>query len=275
MQTTTSSTISWTESFLKTLLWINWNFLIPTGKSSFAKIINHMNKHQWWHYTDVIMGAIASPITSLTILYSTVYSDADQREHQSSASLAFVRGIHRGRHHGIHKRLWATTSKHLTFNDKCINVKIKGISQNWLNWLSITAYTYEYIVKKIVRISTQWKTWWRHQMETFPRYWPFVRGFHRSPVNSTHNGQWRGALMFSLICAWTSSWANNRDVGDLRRHRARYDIIKRSTYWSRPLGPLLLKWINFNPSKDIFVCILNIRNVNCAREAAFIFDSWT
>ena len=51
---------------------------------------------------------------------------------------------------------------------------------------------------------------WKH----FPRYWPFVRGIHRSPVNSPHKGQWRGALMFSLICAWT-----NRDVGDLRRHR--------------------------------------------------------
>ena len=48
------------------------------------------------HYNDVIMGAIASQITSLTIVYSTVYSDADQRKHQSSASLAFVRGIHRG-----------------------------------------------------------------------------------------------------------------------------------------------------------------------------------
>ena len=47
-----------------------------------------------WHYGDVIMGAIASQITSLTIVYSTVYSDADQRKHQSSASLAFVRGIH-------------------------------------------------------------------------------------------------------------------------------------------------------------------------------------
>ena len=43
--------------------------------------------------------------------------------------------------------------------------------------------------------------WWRHQMETFPRYWPFVRGIHRSPVNSPHQGQWRGAFMFSLICA--------------------------------------------------------------------------
>ena len=48
------------------------------------------------HYYDVIMGEIASQITSLTIVYSTVYSDADQSKHQSSASLAFVRGIHRG-----------------------------------------------------------------------------------------------------------------------------------------------------------------------------------
>ena len=47
------------------------------------------------HYDDVIMGAIASQITSLTIVYSTVYSDADQRKHQSCASLAFVWGIHR------------------------------------------------------------------------------------------------------------------------------------------------------------------------------------
>ena len=41
---------------------------------------------------------------------------------------------------------------------------------------------------------------WRHEMEHFPRYWPFVRGIHRSPVNSPHKGQRRGALMFSLIC---------------------------------------------------------------------------
>ena len=47
------------------------------------------------HYNDVIMSAIASRITNLTIVYSTVYSDADQRTHQSSASLAFVRGVHR------------------------------------------------------------------------------------------------------------------------------------------------------------------------------------
>ena len=49
------------------------------------------------HYTDVIMTTVASQVTSLTVVYSTVYSDADKRKHQSSASLAFVRGIHRYR----------------------------------------------------------------------------------------------------------------------------------------------------------------------------------
>ena len=47
---------------------------------------------------------------------------------------------------------------------------------------------------------------WKH----FPRYWPFVRGIHRSPVNSPHKGQWRGALMFTLICARLNGWVNNR-----------------------------------------------------------------
>ena len=59
------------------------------------------------HCGDVVMGAIASQITSLTIVYSTVYSDADQRKHQSSASLAFVRGIHRGPVNSPHK--WPVT----------------------------------------------------------------------------------------------------------------------------------------------------------------------
>ena len=66
---------------------------------------------------------------------------------------------------------------------------------------------------------------WRHQMETFPRYWPFVWGIHRSPVNSPHKGQWRGAFMFSLNCVWINGWVNNRDAGDLRRYRAHNDVI--------------------------------------------------
>ena len=58
----------------------------------------------------------------------------------------------------------------------------------------------------------------------FPRHWPFVRGIHRSPVNSPHKGQSRGALMFSLICARINDWVNNREAGDLRRHRGHYDV---------------------------------------------------
>ena len=56
---------------------------------------------------------------------------------------------------------------------------------------------------------------WKH----FPRCWPFVRGIHRG-----HKGQWRGALMFSLICVWINGWVNNREAGDLRRYRAHYDV---------------------------------------------------
>ena len=66
--------------------------------------------------------------------------------------------------------------------------------------------------------------WWRHQMEIFPIYWSFTRGIHRSPVNSPHKGQWRGALMFSLICAWIKGSVNNREAGDSRRHRVHYDV---------------------------------------------------
>ena len=62
------------------------------------------------------------------------------------------------------------------------------------------------------------------RLKHFPCYWPFVRGIHRSPVDSPHKGQWCRASMFSLICAWTSSWANNLDTGDLWRHHTHYDV---------------------------------------------------
>ena len=54
-------------------------------------------------------------------------------------------------------------------------------------------------------------------------------GFHRSPVNSTHKGQWHGALMFSLICARINGWLNNREAGDLGRRRAHYDVTVMQT----------------------------------------------
>ena len=68
-----------------------------------------------FHYSDVIMGTIESQITSLTIVYSTVYSGADPRKHQSSASLAFVREIQRSPVNSPHK--WPATRKMFPFDD--------------------------------------------------------------------------------------------------------------------------------------------------------------
>ena len=66
---------------------------------------------------------------------------------------------------------------------------------------------------------------WKH----VPRYWPFVWGIHRSPVSSPHKGQWRGALMFSLIWSWTKGCANNRNASDLRHHCVHYCPASRTT----------------------------------------------
>ena len=67
------------------------------------------------HYGDFIMGTISSQTTSLMIVYSTVYSDADERKHQSSTSLAFVRGIHQGPVNSPHK--WPVRPKMFPFDD--------------------------------------------------------------------------------------------------------------------------------------------------------------
>ena len=58
------------------------------------------------------------------------------------------------------------------------------------------------------------------------RYWPFVRGIHRSPMNYPHKGQWRRALIFPLIYAWINVWANNREAGD-------YDVTVMSSDFAR------------------------------------------
>ena len=71
------------------------------------------------HYDDVIMSAIPSQITSLTIVYSTVYPGADESKHQNSASLAFVWGIHRGPVNSPHK--WPVTRKMFPFDDVIMN----------------------------------------------------------------------------------------------------------------------------------------------------------
>ena len=73
---------------------------------------------------------------------------------------------------------------------------------------------------------------WKH----FQRYWTFVRGIHWIPVNSPHKGQWCRALIFTLICTWINSWVKKCEAGDLKCHRAHYDVIamdvnRGAIYW--------------------------------------------
>ena len=88
------------------------------------------------HYSDFIMGVIASQITSLTIVYSTVYSDVNQRKHLSSASLAFVRGIHRSPVNSTHKG--PVTRKMFPFDDVIMaNGNSSSCWQHIVIWLLI------------------------------------------------------------------------------------------------------------------------------------------
>ena len=98
-------------------------------------------------------------------------------------------------------------------------------------------------------------------METFPRYWRIVRGIHRSPVNSLHKGQWRGALMFSLVCNWTNSWANNGDAGDLKHYRAHCNVhfrLGQFIFWSKYINLSRDGWLQpviWPPSTPVILFI--------------------
>ena len=127
------------------------------------------------HYSEVTIGAMAPQITGVSSVYSTVCSGTDQRKHQSSASLAFVRRVHRGLVNSPHKG--QVTRKMFPFDDvimECVQVLtvIDHSSMRARSKFSIYI-SYDDVIK------------WKH----IPRYWPFVRGIHRSPVNSPHKGQ--------------------------------------------------------------------------------------
>ena len=88
----------------------------------------------WYYNITVIMSAMASQITSLTIVYSIVYSGTDQRKHQSTASLAFVRGIHRWPVNSSHKR--PVTRKMFPFDDVIMHLfdKFIGVTLKYVPW---------------------------------------------------------------------------------------------------------------------------------------------
>ena len=89
-------------------------------------------------------------------------------------------------------------------------------------------------------------SWWRYQMEAFSALLAFCVEIHRWPVKSPHKSQWRGALVFSMISAWTNSWASNGYAGDLRRHRAHYNVIVIWMKINQWISLKLLLWAPIN-----------------------------
>ena len=125
-----------------------------------------------WHYNDVIMSVIASRITSLTIVYSTVYSRRRSKKHHSTASLAFVRGIHRGTVNSPHKG--PVTRKMLSFDDVIMdnchdaNFVVTGDTalrchQGWQSWHHVDwvhmrqSHPHYVTVTYVTHIPTLWR----------------------------------------------------------------------------------------------------------------------
>ena len=108
------------------------------------------------HYSDVIMGTIASQITSVSIVYLTVSMGADQRKHQSSASLAFVWGIHRWPVNSPRK--WPVTRKKFPFDDVIMTRLYRTVSEVW----NMTSYWLFLSALWLADLNRDWETPW-HQ----------------------------------------------------------------------------------------------------------------
>ena len=157
------------------------------------------------------MTTMASQITSLTVVYSIVYSGADQRKHQNSASLAFVWGIHRWPVNSPHKG--PVTRKMFPFDD----VIMRNVPSNAARLLAsaVIATKLDISLSNFMMASSN---------ETFSALLALCTENSWSPVNSPYKSQWRGLLMV-LIWARTNGWAKNLDAGDLRHHGAHNDVL--------------------------------------------------
>ena len=150
------------------------------------------------------MGTIASQITSLTVVYSIVYSGADQRKHQSSASLAFVRGIHRWPVNSPHKG--PVTRKMFPFDDVImsyhgrVNTYVDAITTPYISPLFCIARSWLFV------------TWWFMESIWHQTWHHLAYGFHRM----LNNTQMKDALW------WTRTpfrWVVIRSVNDLEHIR--------------------------------------------------------
>ena len=131
---------------------VNTNISLGWAHKQFITTIHTL--FYFLHYSYVIMSVMASQITSLTIVYSTFYSSADQRKYQSSASLVFERGIHRSPVNSPHK--WAVTRKMFPFDDVIMTWHDKTIHP----LASCVTWSVYFILMTAQLIVYRW--WWRH-----------------------------------------------------------------------------------------------------------------
>ena len=127
------------------------------------------------------------------------------------------------------------------FSDICFIFNFKTEKENGVGHIYLNTYSAFTFHDDVIK--------WKH----FPCYWPFVRGIHRSPVNSPHKGRWRGAFMFSLMCAWINGWVNNCEAGDLRCHRAHYDVTVMS--WHKKQDGNKYRHIHLRDFIQLSICI--------------------
>ena len=171
------------------------------------------------HNSDVkwVAWCLKSPTTQLSV--QRLAQAGNNKNVRASHYWPFVRGIHRwfhcdSEHEGPVMRMFRACGKLFRTNAKnafhpLVYPTIKRVVTTWgPSQYKDVVLPHDDVIK------------WKH----FPRNWPFVRGIYLSPVNSPHKGQWRGALVFPLICVWINGWVNNREAGDLRRNRAHYDV---------------------------------------------------
>ena len=186
----------------------HWHFVPGIHGSS----VNSPHKGQW-------RGALMfSLIFAWTNNWANNRDGGDLRRHCAHYDATVMLACFRNT---LYRWILAKESLSQVDSNWCVHIFVithpyhSGIAQSIIGlyqlykWLDSTSY---FIHDDVIK--------WKH----FPRYWSFVRGIHRSPVNSPHKGQWRGALMFSLICAQINSWVNNGETGDLGRNRAHYDV---------------------------------------------------
>ena len=148
------------------------------------------------------MGTIVSQITSLTIVYSTVYSDAIKENIKAP-------------HH------WPLCGEFT--GDRWISRTNGQLRGNVSIWWRHHGFLLNPQPGHMYQVCTH--SWWHHQMDTFSSLLAFCVGNSPTTGEFLPKGQWRRALMFSLICVWINSWVNNHESVGLRRHQAHYDVI--------------------------------------------------